>query len=358
VIDGLDNMRKYMRAYVLDGINEFNIKDVNIPECTPGEVIVEVKAVGICGSDIPRIYRTGTYHYPLIPGHEFSGEVVKCSDEDKEYKGKRVGVFPLIPCMKCPQCLKKQYEMCADYNYLGSRCDGGFAEYVKVPIWNLIELPESVTFEQAAMLEPMSVAVHSARRMGLIIPGKFPDNLDINITVMGLGTIGMSLIMMLIAEGYTNLTAVGNKEIQKRTAFSMGLPEENYIDSKNYNPEDNPADVFFDCVGTKEVVDIALNSVVPSGKICLVGNPASDIDIPKKSYWKVLRQQLTLKGTWNSSFTHEEDDDWHYVINLLENGLIHPEKMISHKYGFETLMDGFELMREKREEYIKVMGVK
>jgi len=375
-----------MRAYVLDGINDFNLKDADLPECKPGEVIVKVKAAGICGSDIPRVYRTGTYHYPLIPGHEFSGEVAKCSDFDRDYKGMRVGVFPLIPCMKCTQCMKKQYEMCSDYNYLGSRCDGGFADYVKVPIWNIIELPELVTFEQAAMLEPMSVAVHAARRMGLITLGEKsgeqlckclgenvdllsdeesggcseanPCKLETKITVMGLGTIGMSLIMILIAEGYTNITAVGNKEIQRKTVIELGLLESNYIDSKDYIPGENLADVFFDCVGTKEVVDIALNSVAPGGKVCLVGNPASDINISKKSYWQILRKQLTLVGTWNSSFTHDENDDWHYVVKLLNTGIIHPEIMISHKYGFDNLIEGFELMRDKRKEYIKVMGVK
>ena len=345
-----------MKAYVLDDINDFNIKDVEIPECTPGEVLVDVMAAGICGSDIPRVYRTGTYHYPLIPGHEFSGTVVKTSEEDREYIGKRVGVFPLIPCMKCPQCKNKQYEMCSDYNYLGSRCDGGFAEYVKVPVWNLIELPEKVSFEQAAMLEPMAVAVHAARRMGLIKAENAKK--DIRITVMGLGTIGMSLVMFLLAEGYANITAVGNKSIQKETAVKIGLSEDKYIDSGKYIPDEAMSDIFFDCVGIKEVVGIALNSVVPAGKICLVGNPASDINIPKKSYWQILRKQFTLIGTWNSSFMHEEQDDWNYVLKQLNAGNIHPEHMISHKYDFDNLTEGFELMRDKKEEYIKVMCVK
>lgn len=81
-----------------------------------------------------------------------------------EWKNKRVGVFPLIPCGACMFCKKKQYEMCRNYSYLGSRQDGGFAEYVAVPEWNLIELPESVLFEEAVMMEPMSVAVHAIRR--------------------------------------------------------------------------------------------------------------------------------------------------------------------------------------------------
>ena len=168
-----------MKAYVLDSISDIKIKDIETPKCLPGEVLVEVKAAGICGSDIPRIYKTGTYHFPLIPGHEFSGEVVKAYDDDSDWKNKRVGIFPLIPCMKCAQCHSKKYEMCRDYSYLGSRTDGGFAEYVRVPTWNLINLPDTVSYEQAAMLEPMSVAVHAARNAGLISYNK--NNSGINI---------------------------------------------------------------------------------------------------------------------------------------------------------------------------------
>lgn len=341
-----------MKAYVLDAINEFNIKEVNMPTCDEGEVIVRVDAAGICGSDIPRIYRTGTYHYPLVPGHEFSGTVVEEHNASNTWIGKRVGIFPLIPCMKCPQCLKKQYEMCSDYNYLGSRTDGGFAEYVKVPEWNLIELPESVSSEAAAMLEPMSVAVHAARNAGLFDPDFDRDK---SIAVMGLGTIGLSLIMMLLGEGFTNVYGIGNKSLQRNTALEFGLPKDHIIDSKDYIPGENLVDVFFECVGTKQVLDVALKSTAPRGTIVCVGNPASDMDIPQKSYWQILRKQFTLVGTWNSSFTHENNDDWHYVIDKLASGKINPEKLISHKFDFDNLINGFKLMRDKSEEYIKVI---
>ncbi len=101
-----------MKAYVLHGIDDFRLEDVPEPKLKEGEVLVEVKAAGICGSDIPRVYKTGTYSYPLIPGHEFSGVVVKAQKgTDGRWKGQRVGIFPLIPCVKCGPCRKKQYEM-------------------------------------------------------------------------------------------------------------------------------------------------------------------------------------------------------------------------------------------------------
>ena len=145
-----------MKAYVLHDINKFDMEDVEVPVIKEDEVLVEVKAAGICGSDIPRIFVNGTYSYPLIPGHEFSGEVVKVfdeeSEEDQKLLGRRVGVFPLIPCMECPQCKERRFEMCQSYSYLGSRRDGGFAEYVAVPKKNLVPIPDNVSYEAAAML--------------------------------------------------------------------------------------------------------------------------------------------------------------------------------------------------------------
>ena len=120
-----------MKAYVLEAVNKLEYKEVSMPECKSGYALVEVKAAGICGSDIPRIFETGTYHFPTIPGHEFSGIVREVVDEEyKDLIGERVGVFPLIPCRECTPCKEEKYELCRNYNYLGSRCDGGFAEYV------------------------------------------------------------------------------------------------------------------------------------------------------------------------------------------------------------------------------------
>ena len=144
-----------MKAWVLHGVNDIKYEEREKPEIREGEVLLKVEAAGICGSDIPRIYDTGAHVHPISPGHEFAGTVVK--SVDTTLVGKRMGVFPLMPCRSCDMCQLEKYEMCRKYNYLGSRCDGGFAEYVRVPVWNLIELPDEVTFEQAACLEPLAV---------------------------------------------------------------------------------------------------------------------------------------------------------------------------------------------------------
>lgn len=106
-----------MKGYSLHAVNDFRYEDLNYPECPSGWCIVEVKYVGICSSDIPRIFTKGTYHFPTVPGHEFSGIVHEVADEtNKRLIGKKVGVFPLIPCRKCEQCKQGHYEMCSDYD--------------------------------------------------------------------------------------------------------------------------------------------------------------------------------------------------------------------------------------------------
>lgn len=375
-----------MNAQVLESVGNITYKDVPKPMLSFGDVLVEVKAAGICGSDIPRIYTNGAHNMPLIPGHEFAGQVVCAPGVGARWMGKRVGVFPLIPCRKCPQCLEKKYEMCNHYDYLGSRSDGAYADFVKVPRWNLIELPDNVSYEVAAMLEPMAVALHAIRQAGLDInpadgqgqsiaslenidnkenadTPNFTDVQQPKALVIGLGTIGLFVCMHLSAMGIETY-AIGNRDYQKDQALSIGLDEDHIKIGKDveantswiYERTDgNYADFVFECVGRQETLVEAIESAKPAGTVVTVGNPFSDMTLPRDTYWKILRSQLTLCGTWNSSFIHEDHDDWNTVIRMLSEGLIHPENLISHRFPLEDLTKGLEIMRDKTEPYTKVM---
>ena len=366
-----------MKAYVLHGINDIRFEDVPVPSPRANEVLLKVCAAGICGSDIPRIYKNGAHVHPIIPGHEFSGIVEAVGDNANEkLTGKRMGVFPLIPCMECVQCKAMQYEMCRKYNYLGSRCNGAFAEYVAVPVWNLIELPDSVSYEKAAMLEPFSVAAHAMRAM-------IDDNTDRNAAVLvwGAGTIGIMLVMLLKSEGFSNVLCVANKMYQADIlnkkigidASDIFVLSDNQVLNGETGIENGDkekakewlasktgsgASLCFECVGKNETLINIIECAAPSANIMLVGNPASDMSLSRDLYWKILRSQLTIKGTWNSSFTKEKDDDWHYVLSKLSNNEMAAEDLISHRFKLENLSDGFEIMRDKSENYIKCMYVK
>ena len=194
-----------MKAYVLHNVNDLRYEDVPMPNCPGGWVVVQVKASGICSSDIDRVFSKGTYHFPTIPGHEFSGVVHKVSSTDDEYLlGKRVGVFPLIPCKKCSQCKNKHYEMCSNYDYLGSRRDGGFAEYVAVPVWNLIEIPDTISFEEAAMLEPLSVGLHAIKLSNI-------QEQD-TVAIIGTGMIGITAAQWAQKFTGNNVVVLGRSE--------------------------------------------------------------------------------------------------------------------------------------------------
>lgn len=353
-----------MKAMVLHGIGDLRVETISKPELKENEALLAVKASGICGSDISRIYRTGAYSYPLIPGHEFSGVVTEVgAGVDKGLIGKHAGVFPLIPCRTCTFCLKRQYEMCRNYSYLGSRRNGGFAEYVAVPAENLLLLPGKVSFTEAAMLEPMAVAVHAMRRV-------LSASADVA-AVCGLGTIGLMLLMFLCEaakksiQGGIRILAIGNKNSQKQIVQRMGLPENDYCDSRICEPDKwiaertngRGVEVFFDCVGKNETLLQAINNTMPGGRICLVGNPYTDMKIDRMVYGKLLRNQLTVTGTWNSAFTNSVEDDWHYVLERLFEGAIEPGILITHRFSLEELWRGLHIMRDKTEDYVKIMGI-
>ena len=411
-----------MRAQILYGIGNIKYAETGMPSAGSGQALIRLRRSGICGSDIPRIFKTGAHNMPLIPGHEMMGVVEKCA-ERSDLEGKRVGIFPLLPCHKCRQCRSGHYEMCENYNYLGSRCDGGFAEYVIAPVWNLIPIPDSVSDDAAAMLEPMSVAVHAIRGLGLIPgsdlgpdlgetsaetedrpgratsgasvsdnPGKAadtpaldshggaadntvadttcPNALDSNIVVCGLGTIGLFVAMFLKDAGYRNVYCIGNKDIQLKKITEMGYARDFYCDVRRTDPVEfvkkvtgGGADYYFECIGLPESYSQAIKCTGPLGKVMMLGNPKADMNLDRDIYWKILRNQMTLKGTWNSSFPGFDstgNDDWRYVLERLDKWqggemFFDPESLITHRFALDRLEDGLDIMRNKTEEYIKIM---
>ena len=333
-----------MKAYVLHAVNNFLYEEVEFPTCQTGWAIVQVKAAGICSSDIARVFTKGTYHFPTIPGHEFSGKVVAVGDEkDAEWVDKRVGVFPLIPCHKCPQCADKHYEMCEDYDYVGSRRDGGFAEYVAVPVWNLLEIPPSMEYTSAAMLEPISVALHAIKIGGI----KRGDT----VAVVGTGMIGIGAAQWATLYGASSVTVIGRSESKRELVETSGLTYQVCTNMK----EIGLFDVVLEAVGTQDSIEMALSAATPGGTVLLMGNPSSDIRINQQVYWRILRKQLLVKGTWNSSFDGLNPSDWTESVQAISNNTLKIDALISHQFEQNQLINGLKLMAEHQEPFCKVM---
>ena len=336
-----------MKALVLHGIADLKYEEVKVPELTKDCVLVNIKYCGICSSDIDRVFKNGTYHFPTIPGHEFSGEIVAVNDEDKELLGKQVSIFPLMPCMECPACQIGEYAQCSNYNYFGSRCDGAFSEYVVVPKWNLIYF-DSMDYDVAALCEPAAVALHATRRIKL-------DNKE-KVFVMGPGTIGLLIALFAKQNGcdvYVGSRTESNHEFIK----SLGLK---IIDTNNLEEEVNSKTnkegfkYIFEAIGSNESIAACINAGGNFSQIVLVGNPHADLAIDQKTYWKVLRKQMTLTGTWNSNY-NDVVNDWKDVLTFMKENYHVFKKLITNVYSLEEYNEAFDLLRDIEKYKIKVM---
>ncbi len=343
-----------MHAYVLHGIDDLRYEQADMPDLKPGWALIEVMAAGICGSDIPRIFENGTYHFPTIPGHEFAGVVRNVGlSEDREWVDKRVGVFPLIPCRECENCRNEHYEMCDNYDYIGSRRDGGFAEYVAVPIWNLIELPDTVDFAEAAMLEPMAVALHAVRQL--------PLEQVKSLVIYGAGPIGLLATQWARLYGVRDIYLIANKQGQAQLAAELGFqnvciqPEANAPEWLYEQNGTKPVDAAIEGTGRGEVLEQCILSVKGQGAIVTLGNPRADVYISQDVYWKILRRQLRLFGTWNSGYATDTENDWQDAVNMLAEGRIDAISLVTHNYPFNELVDGLQVMRNKSEFYSKIL---
>lgn len=334
-----------MKGYVLHGIDKLKYEDISMPDLKPGWALVEVKASGICSSDIPRIFKKGTYHFPTIPGHEFSG-IVKAvgSSEDKNFINKRVGVFPLIPCQKCSECKNSHYEMCENYDYLGSRRDGGFAEYVNVPVWNLLPIPDNVSYIEAAMIEPFAVALHAVNQADIT-----PED---RVAVIGTGMIGFAAAQWAKVKGAKEVYIVGRND--KKNFIADKLGNITYTVCTNLKTDLN-VDKVIEAVGSESAIETAIATVTSGGTIVLMGNPNGDITLKQNTYWRILRKQLRIIGTWNSSYESMKNCEWTEVVSALAEKKIRADFLISHQYKQEDLITALNMMCETTTTYMKVM---
>ena len=328
-----------MKAHVLHGVGDLRYEDVPVPVLRPGWALIKVLAVGICSSDIPRIFEKGTYHFPTVPGHEFCGVVEKVRDRENEsWLGKRVGVYPLIPCMNCASCEREEYETCKNYDYIGSRRDGAFAEFVAAPVWNLIKLPDQVSDMEGAMLEPASVALHAVRRLGSLA-GK-------SVCVVGAGAIGFLAGQWAKILGAERVVIKGRGMAKRELAERCGL---------EYTVEAGEQfDGVVEAVGAQEAVAESIARTNPGGRLVLMGNPSGDIHLKQDVYWQILRKQITAAGTWNSSF-QRADSDWAISMQAMAAGKICGEQLCTHIFDLADLHRGLAVMKEKAEPYGKIL---
>ncbi|AEB07331.1 Alcohol dehydrogenase GroES domain protein [Coriobacterium glomerans PW2] len=311
-----------MKACRLHGIGDFRTDEVRIPEPVGEQLLIKVGACGVCGSDIPRIFTLGTskQRYPLTIGHEFGGKIVEVGDDaDPSLVGTRGAIFPCIPCRSCGACLSGNYAMCEDYDYLGSRSDGGFARYCLVPsAWHVVfSTDPKTTDDSLAMVEPCTVAQHALRR-GEVRAG-------MNVLIFGAGPIG------IMAERWARIFGARTVAICEIVEEKVEFARQRGAQVINGSACDireafrelsagRDADVVIEGTGTGAALGQAIECARTFGTVVLLGNPVRDTTISLSQHSAILRKELSLKGIWNSHYAATPVNEWQFSVAMIDAG--------------------------------------
>ena len=339
-----------MKALNLYGVGDLRLDDVTRPVPQSGEVLLKIRACGICGSDIPRVFSKGTYHFPTIIGHEFAGEIVEA--EDASLVGRGAAVFPLLPCGECEACMSGRYAQCSHYDYYGSRRDGAMAEFLAVKRENLVLMPEGVSYEEAAMSEPAAVALHAFRKAKV--------GAGDTLVIFGVGPIALIMAGWARDAGVKRTILVARSEEKVHFAQRLGFLETldgTEIDVAAYvkrRTDGRGADACIEGTGISAGLELSLLCARNFGRVVTLANPLGDMRITQTAYWQILRRELEVVGTWNSSFSRQEND-WQAVMAAMRDKVIDVEPLITHRFRLSDYREAFRIMHEKTEMYCKVM---
>ena len=340
-----------MKALILTEYHRLEYGEMPEPQVGPGEVLLQVKACGICGSDIHGIDgSTGRRIPPIVMGHEACGEIVKLGEGVKGYAiGDKVTFDSTIYCGKCHYCRRGQINLCNNRRVLGVSCTeyrqhGAFAEYVAVPQHILYPIPAGLSFERAAMVEPLSIAFHAVRRTPLV--------LDDAVVVVGAGTIGLLLIQSLRAAGCGLIVAVDVEQHKLDLALQLGA-DHAFDAGRTDVPEEvlhlterRGAEAAFEAVGLDSTFKTALGCLKKGGSLTLIGNIASSIDMALQS---VVTREITLYGCCASS------GEYPACLNMMARGTINVDVLISAVAPLSEGAHWFKRLYNKEKGLFKVI---
>ncbi|MFH0797075.1 MAG: alcohol dehydrogenase catalytic domain-containing protein [Candidatus Omnitrophota bacterium] len=340
-----------MKAAYLVGKEKIEIKETPVPVPGPAEVLVRVKKVGICGSDV-HYFREGrigeqVVTFPFIVGHEAAGIVAETGPEVKGLlTGQKVAIDPGVSCGKCEVCLTGKPNLCLKVRFLGTPpVEGAFREYLVIPAANLIPLPDNVTLEEGALSEPLAVGLYATRLVSIA--------LDDKVAIFGCGPIGLSLLLCARLAGASTLFA--SDLIPERRTYAKRIGADYVFDPKECDPvkeilgltKGKGVQVTFESAGQLETLIQAVGTAALGGKVGIVGIPIED-------YWQIpsystRRKELAFFNVRRSAFAAEK------VINLMASGKIDAKGMVSYRFPLERVTEGLQLAAEYRDGVIKAM---
>ncbi|GGM72997.1 sorbitol dehydrogenase [Longimycelium tulufanense] len=310
-----------MRAAVLRSVGDLVVERRPTPRPGPRQVLVQVTAVGTCGSDVHYYEhgRIGEYVVtePLVLGHEAAGVVVACGDEATRHEiGQRVSLEPGVPCARCTQCRRGHYNLCPDVRFFGTPpIDGAFQEYVVLDETFAHPVPATVSDEAAALLEPLSVGVWACRR-ARVAPGE-------RILVTGAGPVGLLAAQAAKSLGATDILVTDIKPARLSVAEELGLST---LDTGRVSLLDAgvEADVLLECSGVPRVSGAGIRCICPGGRAVLIGMGADEIPLPLD---RIQRREIEVTGTFRYANT------WPAAIGLAASGAVALDRLVTHRFG-------------------------
>ena len=320
-----------MRASVLLGTRDLTIENRAVPQPAADEVLVRVGAVGVCGSDVHyfREGRIGDFvvNAPLVLGHEVGGEIVAVgSDVDAGRIGQRVAIEPQRPCGRCRECRVGAYNLCPNMEFFATPpIDGAFAEYVTIQSAFAHDVPDTVTDEAAALLEPLSVAIASVRK-ARIVPGS-------TVLIAGAGPIGIITAQTARAFGAGEIIVSDLVAERRERALRYGATR--VIDPRSQSPEelDVPIDAFIDASGAAPAVQSGIRAVRPGGAAVLVGLGNPEMTLPVEA---IQNREITVTGIFRYTET------WPVAIQLVASGQVDLDSLVTGRFGIDEVEQALE----------------
>lgn len=340
-----------MKAAFLAAREKIDIRDVPVPSPGEGEVLVRVKHVGVCGSDVHYFLRgrigDQVVKYPFILGHEAAGvveQIGKGVDGLKEGDG--VAIEPAVPCGDCRICSRGKPNLCRQVKFLGTPpVHGAYREYMVMPGDNLFPLPDGAGTDKGALVEPLAVGLYAVELAGPL-PGE-------TVAVFGCGPIGLSVIIFASLAGAG--TIIASERIEARIAFAQRMGADLVINADGSDAVEEimnatgkeGVDTAFEAAGEPETLIQCVNSSTLCGRVLMVGIP--DVDFWQIPSTVARKRELVLQNVRRSAFTAEK------VLSLLEKGRIDVEGMITHRFPLDRIEEAFDLVSGYRDGVVKAM---
>lgn len=339
------------KAIFMQGTNKMVWKDVEVPKIDKNHVLIKVKTVGICGSDL-HYYQHGkigdfVVEEDFILGHEASGEVVKIGEDVKNLKvGDRVALEPGVTCGKCEFCKSGKYNLCKDVEFFATPpYHGVFQNYVAHPEDMCFRLPDNVSYKEGAMVEPLAVGLHAS--------GEGQVGLGHTVVIFGTGCIGLSSLLASKARGASNIIVVDMMENRLNKALELGANhainarEVNAVEKIMEITGDRGADVVIETAGAIPTVKQTVDVVRRGGTIVLVGMaPKDEIEF---NFAKLMGKEAQIKTIFRYRNLYP------VAINAISSGSIDVSGIVSHEYDFEDTMEAMEYTIANPDKVIKTV---